>query len=700
MGSRQLALLCLLFGLARALHRNFQVSCSATFKANSYPSVRRSGNSANGWQPHAIFQSQWFASGFVSDVNLEHVVMIRSQPVEADMSGAFDKSVSNATVYQKAKSDYLEVGDIVSFDVVIENDSAGFQISTVTGEMRAPGCGNGASPCGSGSPPYSSTNKAPAQLAVKLGCADTNCYTWAGRDENADPPVPANMFRPMQFIETTSATTGDCANPTAGDSNAACLSDGTGNPSAILYPSGYLPYSVSATLNTDPQCADPMSTQCWNPTEQLNHEQTYEHTGTPPTPNYQWGCCQPHVVLDFNSRTTNSENPGFDLGTSISSSGGDAVGTILAECINPPADVHTQFKIKTKTTTEALQLTDAHCITPEFTKGTAEGESNMLFINYNPPPPPKTPPSTPPEAPPLPSTPPSPPPSEPPRPPPSPSPSPPPLLSPPTGCRRDDDSDGGDGGGGESGSGMSGDGSSEDSDCSESSDGNGDGDGSGSDADSDNDEDAGGSDEGDGSGSSDGTADTDADSDSDNDNDDGNDDGDSDSDGSGSNAGDASSSDSGDGSSAGTSEGTADTDGSAAEPEDSSDSGADAGDGDNSSGDGSDGSDDASSADDATASSSAADSSADSAASSSSASAADASSSAGAAAASSASSADSDAAASATDGASTDNGSTADTDGDSTDGVTGDSTDGADNSGASEASSGDSVDDSDGSSVA
>ena len=38
---------------------------------------------------------------------------------------------------QNFKKDYLEVGDVVSFDVIVSNDSNGFQIPLATAEFRA-----------------------------------------------------------------------------------------------------------------------------------------------------------------------------------------------------------------------------------------------------------------------------------------------------------------------------------------------------------------------------------------------------------------------------------------------------------------------------------------------------------------------------------------------------------------------------------
>ena len=123
-----------------------QVSCNAGFSCNALAAVRRSGTAENGWMPSDPFASAW--PGFDSDSALEHVSIIRSTPIDPSYS-SFWYGVSNASAYQGLKKAFAEVGDVLSFDVVIENYSSGFGFVLAAAEVTAG-----------------------ATLALKLGCQD------------------------------------------------------------------------------------------------------------------------------------------------------------------------------------------------------------------------------------------------------------------------------------------------------------------------------------------------------------------------------------------------------------------------------------------------------------------------------------------------------------------------------------------------
>ena len=177
---RCLLLLAALVPTARA---QFLRTCSITFSVNSYPSVRRSG-AAPDYVPGA-FNDIWgpytgYAAGyeFVSDIDLSYISFVRTTPPDTGLT-SHGTTVSNATHAQVFKRDHIEVGDVrrrpalpslgpqcslvcpgpqvVSFDVIIDNDSSGTFLPLAIAEI-----GTGAT------------------IDVLLGCEDSACADWAG----------------------------------------------------------------------------------------------------------------------------------------------------------------------------------------------------------------------------------------------------------------------------------------------------------------------------------------------------------------------------------------------------------------------------------------------------------------------------------------------------------------------------------------
>ena len=138
--------------LGRALGQGGgDLSCALTCSAVSYPSVRRSGT-----QPD--YTTTWPGYGSLTYVSqrLEDVSIIRSTHVDPSHNTYF-RGVSNATLPMSYKRDYLEVNDVVSFDVVLETHAYGVGLAGVVSAMAAG-----------------------SRIYVKLGCSSSVCHSWAG----------------------------------------------------------------------------------------------------------------------------------------------------------------------------------------------------------------------------------------------------------------------------------------------------------------------------------------------------------------------------------------------------------------------------------------------------------------------------------------------------------------------------------------
>ena len=132
-------------------------ACSATFTVNSYPYVRRTGTLANGFTASAYYASIDTWPFFFSDVGLEYISILRTTPPFAQLGTAHPRAASNTTYGQNEKRDFLEVGDVVSFDVVMENGSEIPAVGLALGELVAG-----------------------ATISVRLGCSDSDCSSWMG----------------------------------------------------------------------------------------------------------------------------------------------------------------------------------------------------------------------------------------------------------------------------------------------------------------------------------------------------------------------------------------------------------------------------------------------------------------------------------------------------------------------------------------
>lgn len=191
MGLLRGAVLGAFLGLARGQGGSNGVVCTVTADVNAYPNVRRSGNSANGYQP-----SEWFLltqpytayaafplATYYSDSSCKTptespsnyidscatIAIVRSTPVDPSQANIFGQgcvgytesckySVSNATLGQYFKRDQMEVGDIVSFDVAFQSTAgASGDFDDALGELVAG-----------------------SQIFVKLGCLTSACASWAG----------------------------------------------------------------------------------------------------------------------------------------------------------------------------------------------------------------------------------------------------------------------------------------------------------------------------------------------------------------------------------------------------------------------------------------------------------------------------------------------------------------------------------------
>ena len=101
-------------------------TCTITGSINSYPSVRRSGTSANSYSPaphfDAIIANFPAMDAFVSDVGLNWIDIIRTSEVDEGFNGwgvancahapQCGTGISNATVAGNYKKDFLEEHDV------------------------------------------------------------------------------------------------------------------------------------------------------------------------------------------------------------------------------------------------------------------------------------------------------------------------------------------------------------------------------------------------------------------------------------------------------------------------------------------------------------------------------------------------------------------------------------------------------------
>lgn len=143
--------------------------CTATFTINSHPYVRRTGTASNGFASSAYYTSVDAWPVFFSDAELEYISILRTTPPLSAMPD-HPRGASNATCGQNEKRDYLEVGDVVSFDVAIENGSEFPGIGFATAELVAG-----------------------ATVSVMLGCSDITCSSWMGVGG-------ASMFEPFGWV--------------------------------------------------------------------------------------------------------------------------------------------------------------------------------------------------------------------------------------------------------------------------------------------------------------------------------------------------------------------------------------------------------------------------------------------------------------------------------------------------------------------
>jgi len=294
-----------------------QASCGTTFKVNSYPNARRAGDSTNGYSPGQQFLTYLAgedAGTFWSDINLEGISIIRSWPTDVTFEmwgddGALQTcsfaptcgySVSNATLAQNFRSQQLEVGDVISLDVVFENNADSNAVANAFTPDAAFQTGK--------------------SIYQQIGCTDSECTEYMGVNS-------ANMFNAFDFIPNTNTPYN---------------------------------YQIQAEFVSNPVAgtAGPMNVGSY------------------------------HTKLMFTADGF-LDNP--ERSNDIVGMRGIAIGVTLATVIGPPKS-DSLLHVHTYTDDQAIHLTDTRCAQPDDQRGSAEGNSNMIYIVYPPPPPPSPPP--------------------------------------------------------------------------------------------------------------------------------------------------------------------------------------------------------------------------------------------------------------------------------------------------------------------